>query len=616
MPTRPVAVIIGMMGAGKTRVGKEVAQLMSLPFADADVEIEHEVGMRIPEYFERHGEPAFREVESEVIAGMLHGFGGVFALGGGAPMTPAVQDDLKEYIEDGGKVVYLMADPREAMERAHRGGGRPMLQGDANARWKKLYRQRDPVYYRVANVHVETYGQTPLAAARKMMDMITERTVHVTGATIEDYDVSIGEGAMNHLSEVLGPKPVRIALIHTQPVQRHSDRARTLLRQGGYQVSDIVIPDAEAGKTIEVANGIWQRLGDEGFTRSDAVVGVGSCDEICEVLNRAEAGEKPVVIGDNSAPVSECGRLISTGPAWAYLLIAEGCDNRCSYCAIPIIRGGFQSRSIEDVVEEAKMLAASGVVELNVIAQDTTRFGEDNYHKLMLPQLLDRLCEIDGIRWIRLLYCYPEEITDELIEAIKTEEKVCNYIDMPIQHSENRILQRMGRRTSREDLVAVIKKLRQEIPDITIRTTLITGFPGESEEDHEGLMNFVEECKFDRLGVFTYSPEEDTLAATFEDQIDEEVKEARRDELMSLQQEISYEHTQQLVGKTIKVMVEGYLFEDDIYVGRSYMDAPKVDGCVFINSPEELMTGDFVYVKITQGREYDVIGEVDYEFTK
>ena len=275
MPTRPVAVIIGMMGAGKTRVGKEVAQLMSLPFADADVEIEHEVGMRIPEYFERHGEPAFREVESEVIAGMLHGFGGVFALGGGAPMTPAVQDDLKEYIEDGGKVVYLMADPREAMERAHRGGGRPMLQGDANARWKKLYRQRDPVYYRVANVHVETYGQTPLAAARKMMDMITERTVHVTGAIIEDYDVSIGEGAMNHLSEVLGPKPVRIALIHTQPVQRHSDRARTLLRQGGYQVSDIVIPDAEAGKTIEVANGIWQRLGDEGFTRSDAVVGVG-----------------------------------------------------------------------------------------------------------------------------------------------------------------------------------------------------------------------------------------------------------------------------------------------------------------------------------------------------
>ena len=199
---------------------------------------------------------------------------------------------------------------------------------------------------------------------------------------------------------------------------------------------------------------------------------------------------------------------------------------------------------------------------------------------------------------------------------MKEEPKVCHYLDLPIQHANDEILRRMGRRTSKQELIDKIDFLRSEMPDITLRTTLITGFPGESEEDHEGLMNFVEECKFDRLGVFTYSPEEDTLAATFEDQIDEEVKEARRDELMSLQQEISYEHTQQLVGKTIKVMVEGYLFEDDIYVGRSYMDAPKVDGCVFINSPEELMTGDFVYVKITQGREYDVIGEVDYEFTK
>ena len=275
MPTRPVAVIIGMMGAGKTRVGKEVAQLMSLPFADADVEIEHEVGMRIPEYFERHGEPAFREVESEVIAGMLHGFGGVFALGGGAPMTPAVQDDLKEYIEDGGKVVYLMADPEEAMERANRGGGRPMLNGDANERWKKLYKERDPVFRSVANVHVGTRGQSPQAAARKLMEMIDQRIVHVTGSTIEPYDVRIGEGVMGQLAQVLGSKPAKVALIHTQPVQRHSDRARTLLRQAGYDAYDIVIPDAEAGKTIEVANGIWQRLGDEGFTRSDAIVGLG-----------------------------------------------------------------------------------------------------------------------------------------------------------------------------------------------------------------------------------------------------------------------------------------------------------------------------------------------------
>ena len=275
MTERPIAVIIGMMGAGKTRVGKEVAQLMHVPFADADAEIEREVGMRIPEYFDRYGERAFREVELEVIARKLENFSGIFALGGGAPMTSGVQMALADYIEHEGKVIYLMADPREAMERASRGGGRPMLNGDANARWKSLYKQRDPVFRQVANVHVYTRGQTPLAAARKMMDMITERTVHVTGTSIEDYDVRIGEGAMTHLSEVLGDKPVRIALIHTGPVQRHSDHARALLRQSGYQVHDIVIPDAESGKTVDVANGIWQRLGEEGFTRSDAVVGVG-----------------------------------------------------------------------------------------------------------------------------------------------------------------------------------------------------------------------------------------------------------------------------------------------------------------------------------------------------
>ncbi|RSX53868.1 3-dehydroquinate synthase [Bifidobacterium goeldii] len=276
MTVRPIAVIIGMMGAGKTRVGKEVAQLMRAPFIDADVEIEREVGMRIPEYFDRYGEPAFRDVECDLITRRLRDFNGIFALGGGAPMTAGVQDALADYIADGGKVVYLMADPREAMERAHRGGGRPMLNGgDANARWKSLYTVRDPVYRQVANVHVPTRGQTPLAAARRMMDMINERTVHVNVTNGEDYDVRIGEGSMTHLAEVLGSKPAKIALIHTQPVQRHSDHARAILRQAGYQVSDIVIPDAESGKTIDVANGIWQRLGDEGFTRSDAVVGVG-----------------------------------------------------------------------------------------------------------------------------------------------------------------------------------------------------------------------------------------------------------------------------------------------------------------------------------------------------
>lgn len=275
MTARPHAVIIGMMGAGKTRVGKEVAHMLRLPFADADVEIEHEVGMKIPAYFDKHGEPAFREVEADLIADFLEDFDGIFSLGGGAPMTPSTQEALVDYIAQGGCVVYLDADPKEAMERANRGGGRPMLNGDANARWKKLFKERDPVFRNVANVHVHTRGLAPQGAAKKVIDMVSQRTVHVDGAAIEPYDVVIGEGAMNRLVDVLGSKPVRIALIHTQPVQRHSDRARALLRQGGYEVSDIVIPDAEPGKTITVANRIWERLGNEGFTRSDAVVGLG-----------------------------------------------------------------------------------------------------------------------------------------------------------------------------------------------------------------------------------------------------------------------------------------------------------------------------------------------------
>ena len=272
---KPKAVIIGMMGAGKTRVGREVAQMLGLPFADADIDIEREVGMKIPAYFDQYSEAEFRKIESRLICEKLAGFEGVFSLGGGAPMTPATQDALAAYIADGGRVVYLMADPEEAMERANRGGGRPMLNGDANARWKKLYKERDPVFRRVANVHVHTRGLTPQGAAKKVIDMVSERSVHVTGKTIEPYDVLIGEGVIGHLVEVMGDKPHKIALIHTQSVQRHSDRARSLLRQGGYEVSDIVIPDAEAGKTITVANGIWERLGNEGFTRSDAVVGLG-----------------------------------------------------------------------------------------------------------------------------------------------------------------------------------------------------------------------------------------------------------------------------------------------------------------------------------------------------
>ena len=272
---QPEAVIIGMMGAGKTRLGKEMAQMRSLPFRDADVEIEHEIGMSIPEYFAEYGEPAFREVESQVVCRTLDSFAGVFSLGGGAPMTKSIRKRLERYVRDGGKVVYLKADPHEAMERASRGGGRPMLDGDAQQRWMSLFKQRDPVYRAVANVTVQTKGMTPRAAAKRMVEMVSEHIVHIDGKGIEPYDVRIGEGTLGHLPEILGSKPVRVALIHTTSVQRHSDRARGILRQSGYQVFDIVIPDAEAGKTIQVANGIWERLGNEGFTRSDAIVGLG-----------------------------------------------------------------------------------------------------------------------------------------------------------------------------------------------------------------------------------------------------------------------------------------------------------------------------------------------------
>ena len=271
----PVAVLIGMPGAGKTRVGGEVAQMLGVRFTDSDEVIEQRAGMRITEYFSEYGEPKFRELESQVIADLLRTAGGIVSLGGGAPMTESVRRNLQKYISQGGKVVYLQADPQEAMERARRGGNRPMLAGDADARWRALYEERDPVFDAVANVHVHTRGSSPQHAARKVMDMVMEHDVHVTGASITPYDVRIGVGTSNHLAEVLGDRPVRIALIHTAPVQRHSDRARALLRRAGYEVSDVLIPDAEAGKTIEVANGIWQRLGNEGFTRSDAVVGLG-----------------------------------------------------------------------------------------------------------------------------------------------------------------------------------------------------------------------------------------------------------------------------------------------------------------------------------------------------
>ena len=300
----------------------------------------------------------------------------------------------------------------------------------------------------------------------------------------------------------------------------------------------------------------------------------------------------------------------------AYLKIAEGCNKRCTYCIIPSIRGNYRSVPMEEVLDEAGQLAKKGIKELVLVAQEVTLYGKDIYQKKALPKLLEELCKIEGIEWIRLLYCYPEEITDELIEVMKTEEKICHYIDMPIQHSEDTILKRMGRRTTKAQIKEVIGKLREAMPDICIRTTLITGFPGETQEEHEALMEFVDEMEFDRLGVFTYSKEEDTKAAEFEDQVEEEIKEQRKEEIMQLQQEVSYDLNQDMIGKELEVLIEGYLFDEDVYVGRSYKDAPTVDGYVFVSSEEEIVSGSFVKVKIKEAEEYDLIGDVIYEFTE
>jgi ribosomal protein S12 methylthiotransferase len=343
----------------------------------------------------------------------------------------------------------------------------------------------------------------------------------------------------------------------------------------------------------------------------DAIIGTSSYDKISEVVLSVLEGKGYNCIDDaDRLPKVESDRIITTGGYYEYLKIAEGCDKHCTYCIIPSVRGNFRSYPIEYLIKQAKYLVDHGAKELILVAQETTMYGTDLYGEKSLPKLLHELAQIEGLYWIRILYCYPEEITDELIQAIKNEPKVCNYLDMPIQHASNRILKRMGRRTSQEELKEVIGKLRKEIPDIALRTTLITGFPGETKDDMEELLDFVDEMEFDRLGVFTYSPEEGTPAAAMENQIDEQCKQERRDEVMALQQEISSEKSQDMIGKTIEVMIEGYLEEDETYVGRSYKDAPNVDGYVFVNTNQKLMSGDFVKVKITTATEYDLIGEL------
>ena len=343
----------------------------------------------------------------------------------------------------------------------------------------------------------------------------------------------------------------------------------------------------------------------------DAVLGTNSFDEILSAIRKALEGERTLLMKPLSGiPDTGDGRILTTGGHYAYLKIAEGCGKHCTYCIIPKLRGEYRSVPMERLLREAERLALQGVKELILVAQETTLYGADLYGKKSLHLLLQKLCEIKGIRWIRILYCYPEEIYDELIETIKQEKKVCHYLDIPIQHANDTILKRMGRRTDKAELIRIIEKLRKEIPDIAIRTTLITGFPGETEEQHEELMEFVDEMEFERLGVFTYSPEENTPAARMADQIPEEVKLQRKNELMELQQEIAFEKAADMVGRKLVVMIEGQVAGENAYVARTYQDAPDVDGYLFVNTAETLVSGDFAKVKVTGALEYDLIGEL------
>ncbi len=352
----------------------------------------------------------------------------------------------------------------------------------------------------------------------------------------------------------------------------------------------------------------------------DAILGTASGERIAETVEEVLAGKGRNRFDGLDSPqkAHADGRRLTTGGHYAYLKIAEGCDKHCTYCIIPHIRGSYRSVPMEVLLQEARTLVEGGVRELILVAQETTVYGVDLYGKKSLPDLLRALCGIEGLSWLRILYCYPEEITDDLIDTIVSERKICHYLDIPIQHASDTVLKRMGRRTDREQLRAVIAKLRREIPDICLRTTLITGFPGESQEDFEELYRFVNEMEFDRLGVFPYSPEEGTPAAEMEGQVPEERKLSRRDELMELQQAIAFEKAEELASRApvMEAFVEGRLPEEDIYIARTYRDAPDVDGLVFFTGGGELLSGEIVRVRITGSHEYDLTGEMYDEFTE
>lgn len=387
----------------------------------------------------------------------------------------------------------------------------------------------------------------------------------------------------------------------------------TILEMARYKTEGVL-------KVLLVTGCLAQRYKEEiveEIPEVDAVLGTTSFGDIIKALDKAFEGERYLEFKDiNARTEISKKRVLTTGGYYGYLKIAEGCDKRCTYCIIPKLRGNYRSIPMEQLIAQAEYLAEQGVRELILVAQETTVYGKDIYQEKCLHKLLKELCKISGIQWIRILYCYPEEIYPALIQTMKEEKKICHYLDLPIQHCSDRILKKMGRKTTKQELIDIVTLLRKEIPDIVLRTTLITGFPGETEEDHQELLEFIDTMEFDRLGVFTYSAEEDTPAANMPDQIAEEVKQDRQAELMELQQEISFDKGNDKIGTCVEVMVEGKVADENAYVGRTYGDAPNVDGYIFINTDTELMSGDFARVHVTGALEYDLIGELENEYTE
>ena len=432
-----------------------------------------------------------------------------------------------------------------------------------------------------------------LADSEEMLGMLVERGYEITNDETEAEIIVINTCAFIHDAK--------------------EESVNTILEMAKYK---------EAGtlKALLVTGCLAQRYKEEivqEIPEVDGVLGTASYDEILAALDHIFAGESFLKFKDiDTLPKNSKKRVVTTGGYFEYLKIAEGCDKHCTYCIIPKLRGSFRSVPMEQLLEQAQYLADQGVRELILVAQETTVYGKDLYGEKSLHILLKKLCEIPGILWIRILYCYPEEIYPELIQTMKEEPKICHYLDLPIQHCSDKILKKMGRRTTKQELVEIVETLRKEIPDILLRTTLITGFPGETQEDHEELMEFIDTMEFDRLGVFTYSPEEDTPAAKMPEQVDEEVKLDRQAELMELQQEISLDKGNAKIGSVVEVMIEGKVADENAYVARTYGDAPNVDGYIFVNTDTELMSGDFARVHVTGALEYDLIGELENEYTE